>query len=136
VQANGSAEVSNWKTLEQKIAELRSGYGGKSSSPLLFRGQANSEWPLTTTLERSGQREMLFREFYQLITARIGPAVETFTGLAYLSTIPITQSLSATLSCFWQPFADFLLSPFTNTWSTSAITASRPHFLIGRTRPT
>jgi hypothetical protein len=75
-------DIPDWKTFEQKIDELRAEYGGRVTSPLLYRGQANSEWPLTTTLERSGQGPMLFREFYELITARIGPAVETFTGVA------------------------------------------------------
>ena len=82
MQANSSIEVPDWKTLEEKISELRAAYGGKSSSPLVFRGQANSDWPLATTLERSGQKDMLFSKFYQLITGSIGPAVETFTGIS------------------------------------------------------
>lgn len=82
MQTKYSIEVSDWKTFEEKVHELRAEYGGRSSSPLLFRGQANSIWPLTTTLERNGQTKMLFSEFYQLITASIGPAVETFTGIS------------------------------------------------------
>jgi hypothetical protein len=82
MEENRSSETSDWNRFERRITELRKEYGGKSSSPLLFRGQGSSAWPLTTTLERSGQNRMLFREFYELITARIGPAVETFTGVS------------------------------------------------------
>lgn len=82
MEENQSSESSDWNRFEREVAELRKEYGGRSSSPLLFRGQGSSAWPLTTTLERSGQGRMLLREFYKLITARIGPAVETFTGVS------------------------------------------------------
>ena len=73
----------DWKAFEQWLSELRADFGKKSSSsPLLYRGQGNSQWTLTTTLERSGQEGMSFADFYELITARIGPAVETFTGVS------------------------------------------------------
>jgi hypothetical protein len=75
-------EVPDWTTFEQRIGELRTEYGGKSSSPLVYRGQGNSDWPLTTTLERTGHGRMPFRNFYRLITASVGPAVETFTGVS------------------------------------------------------
>jgi hypothetical protein len=70
-------EIPDWKTFEQRIGELREQYT-KESSPLLFRGQANSEWPLTTTLERNGAPHMLFREYYDLICASMRPEVRTF----------------------------------------------------------
>ncbi len=82
MEENQSSDSSDWNRFERQIRELRKEYGKKSSSPLLFRGQSNSTWPLTTTLERSSQGRMLFREFYELITARIGPAVETFSGVS------------------------------------------------------
>jgi hypothetical protein len=72
----------NWEAFEQWLKNLRSTHEAKPRSPLLFRGQANSEWRLTTTLERSGQGRMLFDDFYELIIMRIGPAVETFTGVS------------------------------------------------------
>lgn len=73
-------DIADWETFQKKIGELRAEYGQKESSPLLFRGQGNSDWKLTTTLERSGATGMLFRQYYQLICARIAPAVKTFTG--------------------------------------------------------
>jgi len=72
----------DWEALEKWLKELREALGlNRRSSPLLFRGQANSEWRLETTLERSGQEGMLFHDYYRLITARMGPAVETFTDV-------------------------------------------------------
>ncbi len=80
-EANQPNRMSDWAAFEQRLSEVRKDYGRKLSSPLLFRGQGSSAWPLTTTLERGGQARMLFREFYELVTARIGPAIETFTGV-------------------------------------------------------
>lgn len=82
VGAKNPNDIPDWETFERKITGLRAEYGGKSTSPLVYRGQGNSEWPLTTTLERHGQGRMLFSQFYRLITASIGPAVETFTGVS------------------------------------------------------
>jgi hypothetical protein len=73
-------ETVDWETFEQRVKELRTQYAN-GSSPLLFRGHANSEWALTTTLERSGAGRMLFSEYYQLICASIGPEVKTFSGV-------------------------------------------------------
>ena len=73
-------EVLDWETFEQRVKELRAKYRSESS-PLLFRGQGTSEWPLTTTLERGGAERMLFREYYELICARIGDEVKSFAGV-------------------------------------------------------
>jgi hypothetical protein len=70
-------EIPDWEMFEQKVRELRTKYT-KESSPLLFRGQGNSKWSLTTTLERSGAQHMLFREYYTLVCASIAPEVRTF----------------------------------------------------------
>lgn len=71
----------DWESFEQEIKELRSKFGDKLSSPLLFRGQANSEWLLTTTLERNHAEKMLFGSYYRLICAGVGPEVKTFAGV-------------------------------------------------------
>jgi len=77
VEATG---IPDWETFEQEIKELRAKYRSESS-PLLFRGQGNSEWPLTTTLERARAGRMLLREYYELICAGMGPEVKTFAGV-------------------------------------------------------
>ena len=73
-------DVSDWETFEQKIRDLREEHR-QESSPLLFRGQANSEWPLTTTLDRNTKSGMTFLDYYNLITGSIGPEVKTFSGV-------------------------------------------------------
>src|ERR1700693_4963111 len=77
-------EVPDWETFEQKVKELRAKYRIESS-PLLFRGQGNSEWPITTTLERSGFPPMLFSEYYELICAGIGPELKTLFSFRMIS---------------------------------------------------
>ena len=68
-----------WDAFPQKLAALREEYKA-SPSPLLFRGQGNSKWDLTTTLERSGFPGMLFGDYYHLIS-KIGAEIKSFTGL-------------------------------------------------------
>jgi hypothetical protein len=67
----------DWGAFEGWINSLSAKYGNRG---LMFRGQGNSEWPLETTLERHGRRKMSAEEYYRLIV-RVGPAVETFTGI-------------------------------------------------------
>jgi hypothetical protein len=70
-------EISEWGEFELKLKELR-GNLSRGHEPLLFRGQSNSGWPLTTTLERAGEEGMLYSDYYRLISS-IKPAVETFS---------------------------------------------------------
>lgn len=70
----------NWQTFKDKVIELRATYH-KLSSPLLFRGQTNSEWKLSNTLERSGAGRMLFREYHDLVCAGIAPEVKSLAGI-------------------------------------------------------
>lgn len=48
-------------------------------SKYLFRGQSDSEWPLTTTLERFTGKLLTLNEYYRILRAT-KPQVETFTG--------------------------------------------------------
>jgi hypothetical protein len=74
-------EVPDWKAFEEELKGLRDLYGHKESSPLLFRGQGDSRWKLTTTLERSGETAMSFLEYYKLVCNEIGPAVQSLAGI-------------------------------------------------------
>ena len=71
--------LENWKMLVSEVEKLRVHYESPVSA-LLFRGQSDAEWALTTTLERNGCAGMLFREYYQLICANLAPEVKTFAG--------------------------------------------------------
>lgn len=59
--------------------ELHDHSWGSFVSPLLFRGQSNSSWPLNTTLERWNPKEMSLLEYYRLLR-RIQPQIETATS--------------------------------------------------------
>jgi hypothetical protein len=74
--------VPSWEGFSDSIEELRSALTGDSRKPpeLLFRGQSNSNWQLTTTLERAGCEGMTFDDYYRLAVTRVRPMVETFTG--------------------------------------------------------
>ncbi len=71
-------DVSGLSEFEERLREVRKMVGDRAS--LLFRGQGDSSWPLTTTLERAGCEGMSLNDHYLLFT-RVKPAVETFTGV-------------------------------------------------------
>src|ERR1700730_16665216 len=88
-------KVARWEEFEEKLKELRSKFGSVST-PLLYRGQANSDWRLTTTLDRTAKKNLLFSDYYQLICGRMGPEVKTFAGVD----VPEYDSL------VWKRFSD------------------------------
>jgi hypothetical protein len=74
-------DLADWQAFENELEGLRARYKN-SPSRLLFRGVSDSNYPLTTTLERKGFENMSFHDYYQL-TAGIKPAVETLTGVQW-----------------------------------------------------
>ena len=74
--------VNTWEEFEIELANLRRDRGqatnADDSYPLLFRGQENSCWLLSTTLDRRRER-MLFRDYYRVIS-RIRTQIESLTG--------------------------------------------------------
>jgi hypothetical protein len=78
--------VSNWVAFTAELQKLRDELtmNAMGESPeLLFRGQSNSDWPLTTTLERADYDGMSFDEYYRLAVTRVRPTVEAFTGVTW-----------------------------------------------------
>lgn len=78
----------DWKSFEQhELQPLREVLAedapDKKCPELLFRGQSDSEWELTTTLERAGCKGMSFDAYYRRAVTRVRPAVETFTGVKW-----------------------------------------------------
>src|SRR5260370_10845146 len=71
--------LANWKMLVSEVENLRAQYESPTSR-LLFRGQSDAEWAVTSTLERNGCADMLFREYYRLICSNLAPEVKTFAG--------------------------------------------------------
>src|SRR5207248_3283799 len=73
--------VNTWEEFEASLKDIRRSRNEADhslTSALLFRGQENSSWPLSTTLERY-REQMLFKDYYRVI-ARIQPQIETLTG--------------------------------------------------------
>ena len=70
----GKHSRSSFRNYATSSAESRRG------AELLFRGQSDSSWPLTTTLERAGREGMSFDEYYRLTVHRVRPTLETLTG--------------------------------------------------------
>src|SRR5260370_39765985 len=73
----------NWDAFTAALHKLRDELANNASGKppeLLFRGQSNSGWPLTTTLERADCEGMSFEEYYRLAVTRVRPTVEAFTS--------------------------------------------------------
>ena len=72
--------------LTAEIQKLRDSFpqpatGGEPE--FLFRGQADSEWKLRTTLERAGREQMSLDAYYRLAVGGVKPAVESFIDAAW-----------------------------------------------------
>jgi hypothetical protein len=80
-------DLETWKDFEKELLvlqTLRGGHQAKGSytSPLLFRGHADADWPLQTTLERSKPGRTVLVDYYKVIT-RMQSEIETFTGIRW-----------------------------------------------------
>src|SRR5437667_9639822 len=75
-------DVGSWAEFELELDKLR-GNLDEHASPLLFRGQPNSQWRLRTTLERHGGEGRRFSEYYRLMT-RVKPDVEKLKRMALI----------------------------------------------------
>lgn len=73
-------DVADWDAFEAELAKLRRNLNRPSIS-LLYRGQSNAGWKLTTNLERAGCTGMSLVDYYRLITSSIAPAVGTFASM-------------------------------------------------------
>ncbi len=71
-------DVSSWEEFEDQWPRHRPSGSGRHF-PLLFRGQSDSLWALSTSLERYGVRDSSFMDYYSLVY-RIRPQIETFTN--------------------------------------------------------
>lgn len=77
-----AVSVPNWAAFTAELQKLRDELTKNASGKppdLLFRGQSDSSWPLTTTLERADCEGMSFDEYYRLTVHRVRPTVEALT---------------------------------------------------------
>lgn len=71
--------------LEEEIHRIREFYSCKCE--LLFRGQANQNWSLQTTLERVYSNNMLYHDSYLSTVLKIKPEIESITGVKWETSI-------------------------------------------------
>lgn len=96
------SDEGDWQNFELWVEQLRASVGQKGVSRLIFRGQSNYEWPLETTLERIGHKNMFLADYYKLIT-KIGPAVSAFTALQTPTYDPILEKQFCDTESFFEP---------------------------------
>jgi FRG domain len=80
-------DVRAWEDFESQLRSIEESHGSGATgrghvSALLFRGQADGEWPLATTLERSEFGNVSLQKYYRLIAA-VKPQIEAATGKAW-----------------------------------------------------
>jgi hypothetical protein len=81
--AAGTTEEGNWEDFETWVSKLKVAVEGKNATKFLFRGQANPDWKLQTTLERETIGIPVSLAGYEnLILEKIGPELQ---GLANIS---------------------------------------------------
>ncbi len=79
--------VDTWEEFIEKLQELEKARkipqgSFREITPFLYRGQANSNWTLTTTLERYIEKPFSLRDYYNLIL-RTEPIIYPCTGRAW-----------------------------------------------------
>lgn len=79
-------EIAKWNEFAPTIDEIRDTYGKRTvgqdfviKNRVLFRGQANSDWSLVTTLERAS-RQRWSVDRYAKLTLLCAPHIAAFTG--------------------------------------------------------
>jgi hypothetical protein len=73
-------KVKSWGEFEATIGMIADNYESSSETPLLFRGHADADWPLATTLERRSKiLNCRFEQYFRIIM-RVKPEIETYSG--------------------------------------------------------
>lgn len=81
-----SVSLPTWEAFTAELQKIRDNLTRNSSGKppdLLFRGQSDSSWRLTTTLERADCEGMSFGDYYRLTIQRVRPTVEALTGATW-----------------------------------------------------
>lgn len=71
--------VKTWEECEARISEIVAIHALFDDTPLVFRGQADADWRLATTLERRVPTGCYVDDYFRLIM-RIKPEVETYSS--------------------------------------------------------
>jgi hypothetical protein len=77
-------EINSWQEYLDTVNQIKNDYADRQigeviiGNPILFRGQADAEWPLKTTLERYTDNSWDIKSYTKL-TYRCRPQIESFT---------------------------------------------------------
>lgn len=66
----------SWEDFQERLNELRKLHE-TPAKPLLYRGQANERWPLSTTLERAGANDLSFINYIEWTLYGCLPHIES-----------------------------------------------------------
>ena len=81
-QPDRTIDLRTWEEFEERLQELRKEFG-RPTTGLLFRGQEDSSWALSPTIERPPvERDISFQEYYESIY-RAKPEIEAHTGKSW-----------------------------------------------------
>lgn len=81
-------ETSGWEDFQRKLEKIREVEKSKGhATEFLFRGAADSAWPLKTTLERAGWEDVSISRYYDLIFG-LKPQVESYTSRKWETSPP------------------------------------------------
>jgi len=106
-------ELDNWMQFNSTVNEIREKYGHYKvpgseilhPNQILYRGQANSDWKLETTLERFSNFEWTIK-YYSKLALRSCPQIEAFTNKTW--GLPIWPDVEKKLD---ESFDHFFLNP-------------------------
>jgi len=97
-EADGIA-ISSLSDFEGHIGRLAANTDG-GVDEVLFRGQGDAAWPLSTTLERAKGTPMSMRDYYRLLLSS-RPEIEAFTDISWsLPTMEEVDTLSTSYDAF------------------------------------
>jgi hypothetical protein len=100
-----TTETITWEQFKVEAKKIRN--SANAVSPILFRGQADADWELDTTLERSGHDESVER-YYRLIL-RLQTEIEITTGVKWdnIPSVPEIEALSLDYDKFSRALSNF-----------------------------
>jgi len=71
--------VKTWAEFEVTIRQIINYHALLDDTPLLFRGHADADWRLATTLERRSNIPTCYVEDYFRVVMRVKPEIETYS---------------------------------------------------------
>jgi hypothetical protein len=89
-------KLKSWSDFREQVAGIRKKYSKSivlgSENPILFRGQAVSDWKLETTLERASKMEWTISAYFRLARKCL-PQIESFTEKKW--DVPIIEQVES-----------------------------------------